>query len=175
MSCGLAKEINCKTPAGVHILNFEFASGDNLASGETINGISGTPSVSPSGGSHCAISGQSFSGTKAQLIVTSGVAPFAFTVDTATDTFTAAAHGLSNNDRVMFIGSSLPTGIKSTIRYYVVSAATNTFQVSLDESGPAVDVTATGSGLVGIDYVLSIAVTTTAGQTLEAQGILQVR
>lgn len=67
-------------------------------------------------------------------------------VDTGTDTLTVTAHGYSNNDRVNFATTgSLSGGLSAATVYYVVSATTNTFQVSLTKGGSAVDITSSGS------------------------------
>lgn len=76
-----------------------------------------------------------------------------FSVDTnmANDTFNAAGHGMSNGDRVQLYGGwsgALPTGTGLTAGalLYVVSAATDTFKLSLTSGGAAIDLTAAGSG-----------------------------
>jgi len=72
------------------------------------------------------------------------------TVDSAGVTANAiqsAAHGLSNDARLVLtavLAESLPTGLGSTTIYYVVGAATNTFQLSLTSGGAAVDITGQG-------------------------------
>lgn len=65
----------------------------------------------------------------------------------AGDTINSAAHGLSNGDRVMVynvFAESLPTGLTEGTLYFVVGAATDTFQLSLTSGGAAVDITAVG-------------------------------
>jgi hypothetical protein len=85
-----------------------------------------------------------------------GYAPFGgavkgfATVDAAgvtSDTITSSAHGLVNTDRVMVFNvfaESLPTGLVEGTIYYVVGAATDTFQVSATSGGAAVNLTAIG-------------------------------
>jgi hypothetical protein len=85
-----------------------------------------------------------------------GYAPFGgtprsfATVDSAGVTANAiqsAAHGLSDNDRVMVFNvfsEGLPTGLTEGTIYYVVGSTTNTFQVSTTQGGSAVDITAQG-------------------------------
>jgi len=70
------------------------------------------------------------------------------TADASTDTITATAHGLSNNDVVLFTnsGGALPGGLSTNTIYYVISAATDTFQVSTSLGGGAVDITDAGTG-----------------------------
>lgn len=65
----------------------------------------------------------------------------------ANDKLWSGAHGMSNGDRVMLFNvfaESLPTGLTEGVIYFVVGAATDSFQVSLTLGGAAVDVTAAG-------------------------------
>lgn len=73
--------------------------------------------------------------------LTSGIA-----VTMGSNTFTASSHGLSNGNRVTLTATSTPTGLLTTIVYYVISATTNTFQVSLTNGGSAVTFSG-GSGV----------------------------
>lgn len=69
------------------------------------------------------------------------------TATASTDTIASFAHGLANTDRVFVAapaGSSLPTGLSATTLYFVVGAATDTFQLSTTSGGAAVDITANG-------------------------------
>lgn len=68
------------------------------------------------------------------------------TADNTTDTFTDTAHGMANGTPVLF-GGGLPSGISGTALYYVINAATNTYQVATTPSGSAVNFTTNGSGL----------------------------
>lgn len=64
-----------------------------------------------------------------------------------TDIITSTAHGLVNGDIIKVIsGTTLPAGLSTTIVYYVISSATNTFSVALTNGGSAVDITDTGTG-----------------------------
>lgn len=63
------------------------------------------------------------------------------------DTITSNGHGLANADRVQVFNvfsESLPAGLTEGTIYYVVSAATDTFKVSLTSGGSAVDITGQG-------------------------------
>jgi hypothetical protein len=65
----------------------------------------------------------------------------------STDTITSPAHGLSNGHRAVFFDVAtvgLPAGLVEGTVYYVVGAATDTFQVSTTLGGSAVNVTADG-------------------------------
>lgn len=70
------------------------------------------------------------------------------TADSTTETFTRTAHGLTNNTQVFFTnsGGALPGGIAESSKLYVVNAAANTFQVSPNIGGAAVNVTSNGTG-----------------------------
>lgn len=62
------------------------------------------------------------------------------------DLVTDNAHGLSNGAIVVFQTIVTTTGITAFVRYYVISATTNTFQVSATYGGSAVTLTTDGSG-----------------------------
>lgn len=72
------------------------------------------------------------------------------TVDSAgvtADAIQSAAHGLVDNDRVMVFNvfaESLPTGLTEGTVYHVVSAATDTFEVSTTQGGASVNITGQG-------------------------------
>jgi len=74
------------------------------------------------------------------------------TADAATSTFTAAAHGLANGNRVMvtfnaLTSGSVPGGIVEGDTYFVVNASANSFQLSTAAGGAAVTLTSAGSNL----------------------------
>jgi hypothetical protein len=54
------------------------------------------------------------------------------------DTIASSAHGLSNGDKVQFTALTGGTGISLNTTYYVINAATNTFQISTKANGAAV-------------------------------------
>lgn len=68
-------------------------------------------------------------------------------LDSSTDVFTLAGHGLSNNDRVVFTATSLPATLSNTQPYWIINATANTFQISLTQGGAAVGFTTNGYGL----------------------------
>jgi hypothetical protein len=71
-----------------------------------------------------------------------------FTAATS-DTVTCPAHGYSNGDKVFVEpvpGVSLPTGLSAGTVYFIISSATDTFQLSLSSGGAAVDITVAGAG-----------------------------
>lgn len=79
--------------------------------------------------------------------------PQVFVVKASTDTFTAIAHGLANGTkvRVWSAGPTLPAGLAAYTTYYIISTATDTFQLSATSGGSAVNVTADGGGLIAVD------------------------
>jgi hypothetical protein len=72
----------------------------------------------------------------------------AFTTTHATETITSNAHGLSNGDAITMTnsGGALPAGFTAATLYYVINAATNTFQVSTTLNGSAVAISGDGTG-----------------------------
>lgn len=71
----------------------------------------------------------------------------AFTATAATDLITSNSHGLSAGDVVILTTSdTLPAGLSTATRYYVISPTTNTFQLSTTYNGTAVNITDTGTG-----------------------------
>ena len=77
------------------------------------------------------------------------------------DTFTAAAHGLQNGDRVIFPALSGGTGLTAaTVAYFVIDAAENTFKVSATAGGAAVNFTTdvtVGSTVRRYENILGVA------------------
>lgn len=63
----------------------------------------------------------------------------------ATDLITLASHGLTNGDTIRFSSVGAATPLTTTDVYYVVSASTNTFSVSLTKGGAAVNITVDGT------------------------------
>lgn len=61
---------------------------------------------------------------------------------------TLSSHGMSNGDRIIFSTTgALPTGITAGTVYYVLNAATNTFQVAATSGGAAINTSGTQSGV----------------------------
>jgi len=80
-----------------------------------------------------------------------GEALFGFgSVDAAgvtADAIQSAGHGLANGMRVLLynvLAETLPGGLAEGTLYYVVAAATDTFEVSLTEGGASVNITSQG-------------------------------
>jgi hypothetical protein len=71
----------------------------------------------------------------------------ACTADFTTDFFTAASHGMSDNDRVRIGGTAVPTGVNGDLIYHVVNSTASTFQISLTQGGSAVDFSSNGTSV----------------------------
>lgn len=86
-------------------------------------------------------------GTRYALLPVQGGSPslpFLAILTASTDVFTSFAHGLSNDQRVVLSderGNGLPTGFDENTVYWVVAAATDTFQLSATQGGAAITVT----------------------------------
>lgn len=89
-----------------------------------------------------------------------------YTVDVAADKILSTAHGLVNDNKVVFYGGSVPGGLTEGTEYFVVGATTDDFQVALTSGGAAINLTSQNSYL----SVFSKIVTETYG----AQGTYQV-
>lgn len=72
--------------------------------------------------------------------------PLFYTVNLSTEVFTSLAHGLVDNDKVVFYGdgSAVPGGIVEGTIVFVITATTDTFQVSATEGGSAINITSAG-------------------------------
>ncbi len=80
-----------------------------------------------------------------------GFTPMAATLDAATDVFTSFAHGLTNTNQVLVydvMAAGLPTGFTEGTVYFVVSATTDTFQLSATSGGAAITVTTSAEVVV---------------------------
>ena len=70
-----------------------------------------------------------------------------FTATNTTNILNDAGHGLSNGDCITVkSGTTLPNGLTASTYYYVISALTDTFQVSLTPGGSAVTFSDDGTG-----------------------------
>lgn len=73
-----------------------------------------------------------------------GQTPQVATIDQATDVFTSFAHGYTNGQQVVLYDiqtAGLVTGFTEGTVYFVVAAATDTFQLSATSGGAAITVT----------------------------------
>lgn len=70
-------------------------------------------------------------------------------VNTTTDTLTSTSHGRPNGFCLVITSTgTMPGGLVSGTRYFVINAATNTFQLSATSGGSAIDITSSGSGTI---------------------------
>ncbi|AEV24626.1 phage conserved hypothetical protein [Azospira oryzae PS] len=71
-----------------------------------------------------------------------------FTANASTDQLASAGHTYADGDRVVVsnTGGALPGGLSAGTIYYVVSAVTDAFKVSLTYNGSPVNITSAGSG-----------------------------
>lgn len=81
-----------------------------------------------------------------QTTLTTGTAQTC-TIAYATTTVTCNGHGYSNGDAITFAtDGTLPAGMYTETKYYVINSATNTFKFSATSGGAAVTLTSAGSG-----------------------------
>lgn len=74
-------------------------------------------------------------------------------------TVTAAGHGLTNGKRVQFTTSgALPIGIFANTTYFVINAATDTFNLSATQGGAAIGTSGGQSGTHTLREVVSVTV-----------------
>lgn len=71
-----------------------------------------------------------------------GATPFNFMAVPSSDTVYAVAHGQSNGQKIAFFNGTPPAPLVEGTTYFVVSAATDTFQVAATLAGAAIDLTA---------------------------------
>ena len=101
--------------------------------------------------SNCMMTNLAASGTGQAINVSAtGTQRTVTGVNTGTETITSVAHGYVNGDAIRFqsTGGSVPGGLTAGQTYYVVNAATDTYQVSTTVGGAAEDLTSAGSGTI---------------------------
>ncbi len=70
-----------------------------------------------------------------------------FTADHTTETFTATGHAFTDGMRVQLTtAGTLPEGLSLATDYYVITATTDTFQLSATKGGSAAAITSNGTG-----------------------------
>jgi hypothetical protein len=102
--------------------------------------ITGAARVSGGGGQIAAV----------ELIEELGASAYngqAVTATAAGDIITLNSHTLVNGNAIKFGGTAAPGGLTAGTTYYVVGAATNTFQVATSPGGSAIDITSTGTSV----------------------------
>lgn len=89
-----------------------------------------------------------------------------FYADLTADTILAAAHGYVDDEQVVFIGGTPPGGLTQGTLYYVISATTDTFQVSATEGGSAINLTSQAAGACKVSKIVP--------ETFGSQGTLDI-
>ena len=89
----------------------------------------------------------------------SGLTDTPVTFTASTSTVNRASHGYTNGMLISFASIVTTTGIVVGQKYYVVNAATNTFQVSATSGGSALTLTNDGSGTI-LPYKMAVVVVT---------------
>ncbi len=72
------------------------------------------------------------------------IGPQRFIVDVTNEAIQAPAHGLVNDDTIVFIGGTAPGGLTEGTIYHVVAAATDEFDVAATQGGGAINLTTQG-------------------------------
>lgn len=70
-----------------------------------------------------------------------GATPFNFMAVPSSDLVYAVAHGLSNTQKISFFNGTPPAPLVEGMTYFVVNAATDTFQVAATSGGAVIDLT----------------------------------
>lgn len=72
------------------------------------------------------------------------VGPMRFIIDVTNDAVQGIAHGLVNDDTVVFIGGTPPAPLVEGTVYHVVGAVTDEFDVAATQGGAAINLTTQG-------------------------------
>jgi hypothetical protein len=93
--------------------------------------------------------------TKSPTVDTTASGTFTITIATP-GVITKSTHGLVNGDKVWFdTTGALPTGVSKHTVYYVVNAATNTFEVSSSLGGASINTSGSQSGTHSLSKVVA--------------------
>lgn len=89
-----------------------------------------------------------FAANAVAVLISGDRSSFTFTANSGTDTITAVSHDYVNGTpiKISNSGGVVPAPLEENKTYYVVNAATNTFQISETIGGTAIDLTSNGSG-----------------------------
>lgn len=123
----------------------------------TTSGFAGTSrSVSVFGRKECAIFYGEIPSDNRDTLAANAVLGGTVTISNATPAvITKASHGYSNGMPIIFTTTgSLPTGLSINTRYYVVNAASGTFNVEATVGGEAIATSSAGSGTHTVSPVL---------------------
>lgn len=89
-----------------------------------------------------------------------------FSVDLTADTVKVPSHGYANGDKVAFYGGTVPGGLTEGTVYFVVSSATDTFQVAATAGGAAINLTSEPTRACVVSKIVE--------EAYASQGTLQV-
>lgn len=131
---------NSRTLTVTSILSGTITTGRNFASVDNLGHASGACTFSAFASESTTGSG----GTGTYILGTN----VAVTLQDTGDTVTKTSHGLANGQIIRFLTIVTTTGISTATDYFVITATTNTFQVSLTSGGAAVALTTDGSGTI---------------------------
>lgn len=117
----------------------------------TVSATKGGAAINTTGtqsGTHSAFTNPStnWTGTTQTFPVTGSVSASTVSVGTPSLVTCSAAHGFVNGDKIGFTTGTLPTGLSLRTVYYVINAASTTFNVSLTSGGAAINTTGTSTG-----------------------------
>ena len=87
-------------------------------------------------------------------VLSGGVSKTVSAWDDGTETITSAGHGMADGTEVKFISGTTPAAFTRFTSYYVISSATNTFQLSATSGGAAVAFSAGGAAGVVLQTVV---------------------
>jgi hypothetical protein len=176
MTVALADETVTKITSEVILVDFDGSKTDRLGASETFSGVS-TSSVLPTGqAGDLGISSTSISTTTLQVKLIDGRSPISATANSTTGVFTAVAHGITDGSRIHLIGCNLPAPLDADTEYFVRDGTADTFKLADCADGPALGLTSAGSDVkVGIDYLVSVSASTSAGQVVSMAGRCAVR
>ena len=77
--------------------------------------------------------------------VPNGGSPREFVVDTTANLIRSPGHALSNGQKIVFYNGTVPAPIVQAVIYFIISATTDTFQVSATSGGAAITFTGAGT------------------------------
>lgn len=89
-----------------------------------------------------------------------------FSVDLTANTIKQVAHGYVNTNQIVFIGGTPPAPLVEGTIYFVVGAATDTYQVAATSGGAAIDITAEPTAACVASKIVP--------ETYGSQGTLQI-
>ena len=89
-----------------------------------------------------------------------------FSVDLTAETVLVPAHGYPANQKIVFYGDTVPTGLAEGTVYFAVTVTTDTFQVSLTSGGAAINLTGYNAGKAVVSAIVE--------EVFGAQGTLTI-